>query len=45
MGAEQAVREAFPELEDVEVNLVWTPFWNPDLMSDEAKEMLGWGSY
>lgn len=26
----------------VDVNLVWDPPWNPDLMSDEAKMALGW---
>ncbi len=35
------VREKFPELEDVEINLVWSPPWNPSMMSDEAKDMLG----
>lgn len=25
---------------DVEVNLVWKPLWNPDMMSEDAKEML-----
>lgn len=32
---------AFPDLEEVNVHLVWTPFWNPDMMSDEAKDELG----
>jgi metal-sulfur cluster biosynthetic enzyme len=27
----------------VEVNLVWTPPWNPDMMSEELKAQLGWG--
>jgi len=26
----------------VDVNLVWDPPWNPDMMSDEAKMALGW---
>ncbi|MBM4369440.1 MAG: metal-sulfur cluster assembly factor [Deltaproteobacteria bacterium] len=26
----------------VDVNLVWTPPWSPDRMSDEAKAKLGW---
>ncbi|NOZ50629.1 MAG: metal-sulfur cluster assembly factor [Chloroflexi bacterium] len=37
----QTVRENFPEFEDVRINLVWVPFWNPEMMSEEAKEMLG----
>ncbi len=35
------VREKFPQVEDVEINLVWSPPWNPSMMSDEAKDMLG----
>ncbi|HHV55360.1 MAG TPA: metal-sulfur cluster assembly factor [Firmicutes bacterium] len=26
----------------VDVNLVWDPPWNPDMMSEEAKTALGW---
>ena len=26
---------------DVKINLVWEPAWNPDKLSDEAKENLG----
>lgn len=25
------------------VDIVWSPPWTPDMMSDEAKEKLGWG--
>ena len=25
------------------VDIVWTPPWTPDMMSDDAKERLGWG--
>jgi metal-sulfur cluster biosynthetic enzyme len=25
----------------VQINLVWTPFWNPSMMSEEAREELG----
>jgi metal-sulfur cluster biosynthetic enzyme len=38
--ARQLLEERFPGVE-VNVNLVWTPFWNPSMMSDEAKEELG----
>ena len=34
-------QKAFPELDTVNVHLVWTPFWSPDMMSDEAKDELG----
>lgn len=26
-----------------EVEIVWSPPWTPDMMSDEAKMKLGWG--
>lgn len=29
------------EVKDVKINLVWEPPWDPDKMSDEAKESLG----
>jgi metal-sulfur cluster biosynthetic enzyme len=32
---------AYPDLEEVNIHLTWTPFWNPDMMSDEAKDELG----
>ena len=38
---EYYLREAFPAVEDVQINLVWTPMWNPEMMSEEAKEELG----
>ncbi len=36
-----ALSEVYKDLEDVRINLVWTPFWNPSLMSEEAREELG----
>jgi metal-sulfur cluster biosynthetic enzyme len=44
---EQARREVLglatvhPSLEHVQINLVWTPFWNPSMMSEDAREELG----
>lgn len=38
---QRTVINQFPEIEDVSVNLVWVPFWNPNMMSDEAKDELG----
>jgi metal-sulfur cluster biosynthetic enzyme len=32
---------AYPDVAEVNVHLTWTPFWNPDMMSEEAKEELG----
>jgi metal-sulfur cluster biosynthetic enzyme len=31
------------EVEDVEIVRVWEPPWNPDMMSDEAKQQLDGG--
>lgn len=37
-----ALRARFPALESVEVNLVWDPPWSPQMMSERAKQQLGW---
>lgn len=39
---ENTVR-ALPGVEDVITELVWMPAWTPDLMSDDAKFILGIG--
>jgi metal-sulfur cluster biosynthetic enzyme len=31
----------YKSLEEVQVNLVWTPFWNPQMMTQEARDELG----
>ncbi len=33
---------AFPHLRRVTVDLVWEPAWHPQMMSDSAKQELGW---
>lgn len=38
---QRETHNAFPEIEEVNVHLVWSPFWNPDMMSQEAKDELG----
>ena len=40
-NVQRATHAAYPDLEEVNIHLTWTPFWNPDLMSDDAKEELG----
>ena len=40
-NAYQTVQNSFPDADDVNINLVWVPFWNPQMMSEEAKEELG----
>jgi metal-sulfur cluster biosynthetic enzyme len=39
---EQVLRQAFPKLLVVTIELVWEPLWNPDMMSPAAKQQLGW---
>lgn len=39
--AQRYVHQAFPELEEININLVWTPFWNPSMLSEAAREELG----
>ena len=36
-----SLQDVYKDLDDVKINLVWTPFWNPSLMSEEAREELG----
>jgi len=38
---QRETHSAYPDLEEVNIHLTWTPFWNPDMMSDDAKEELG----
>ena len=40
-NTQNAVHTAFPDLDEVNIHLTWTPFWNPDMLSDEAKDELG----
>lgn len=40
-NTQREVHTAFPDLNEVNIHLTWTPFWNPDMLSDEAKEELG----
>ncbi len=40
--AEQALKKAAGESADVQVEVVNTPTWTPERMSDEARKKLGW---
>ncbi|GIV68980.1 metal-sulfur cluster assembly factor [Caldilinea sp.] len=40
-SVQRETHNAFPDVEEVNIHLTWSPFWNPDMMSDEAKEELG----
>lgn len=35
--------EQLPKVRDVQVNIIWEPPWDPEMMSDDGKQMLGWG--
>jgi len=35
------VHQAHPDLDAINVHVVWTPMWNPEMMSQEAKDQLG----
>lgn len=37
--------DGMPGLTDVKLNLVWTPPWNPSMMSEDAKLELGMDQY
>jgi len=32
--------DAFPEVETIDIDLVWSPPWGPERMSDEARRQL-----
>jgi len=39
---DKVLRSTFSEIEEMTIELVWDPPWSPDLMSQSAKEQLGW---
>jgi len=39
---EAVIRQRFPALHDLKIELVWEPLWNPMMMSWAARETLGW---
>ncbi|MHB8325222.1 MAG: metal-sulfur cluster assembly factor [Candidatus Dormibacteria bacterium] len=34
--------ETVPGVREVQVDLIWEPRWEPEMMSDHAKHALGW---
>lgn len=42
--AEEKLRTV-PGVADVKINLVWSPMWSPERMSDAAKDELGYTGY
>ena len=39
---DQVLRQTFPDLGSMTIELIWEPPWSPELMSDAAKQQLGW---
>jgi metal-sulfur cluster biosynthetic enzyme len=35
------VTQAYPGLDAINVHVVWSPMWDPGMMSQEAKDQLG----
>ena len=40
-GVQTYVHQAYPDLDEINVHVVWSPMWNPDMMTQEAKDQLG----
>jgi metal-sulfur cluster biosynthetic enzyme len=40
---ESGIRQRFPRVKHVTVDLVWNPPWDPAMMSDAARRQLGGG--
>lgn len=40
--AETALAAAWPEAPPASIELVWNPPWEPSMMSDKARDNLGW---
>ena len=41
-NVENTIRARFHTIRLVNVELVWDPIWNPAMMSQKAKQTLGW---
>lgn len=40
-GVQTYINQAYPDLDAINVHVVWTPMWTPEMMSQEAKDQLG----
>lgn len=40
--AEHALRRAFPDVDEIDIDLVWDPPWTPEMISEEARAFFGW---
>ena len=43
-AVENTIRRQVPEVTSVEIELMWQPEWQPTMMSQDAKRLMGWGS-
>ncbi len=41
-NAEAVIRQVAPDAQSVEIEMVWDPPWMPAMMSEAAKQQLGW---
>lgn len=41
--SKSAIHTRFPQAEHVNIDLVWAPPWDAEMMSEDAKKTLGWG--
>jgi metal-sulfur cluster biosynthetic enzyme len=41
-NAQATIRQLVPEVASVQVEMVWDPPWSPAMMSEAAKQQLGW---
>lgn len=41
-AARDAVLRAYPQIGQIDVDLVWEPMWTPEMMSEEARNFFGW---
>jgi metal-sulfur cluster biosynthetic enzyme len=40
-GVQTYVKQAYPDLDAINVHIVWDPLWDPEMMSQDAKDALG----
>jgi metal-sulfur cluster biosynthetic enzyme len=40
-GVQSSLQVAFPDLDAINVHVVWNPLWSPEMMTEEAKDQLG----
>lgn len=40
-GVQTYTHHAYPDVEEINVHVVWSPMWNPEMLSQEAKDQLG----